>query len=321
MPIFLVSVVFFGITLNLAGAVDFFKNRRPKTPLSITVVHLYALNILLALTQPMMNSISSFFPGRSGWLWGNRVCDLYLLANIMLNCLILNSHGLLALNRTWAILSPFTYRRLVSRKLSLQVIAGLWVYVVLPEFPFWPMDAVEYRKPVEKFSCMINANAQPVYNSIAQLVHYTFPVGVVWVAFVVVILHKIGRRSKLTSVNPVIASASDTGATAAITAGTHARREQVPCSVIIGPGRKTAKEREARSFVVLTILTVGVTVCYGPHTVFAALRNFAVSIEESPSFRQTVGIMVSCQVVLDPVLLIWTLRNANCRKKTGAIEH
>ncbi|OWA51909.1 hypothetical protein BV898_16370 [Hypsibius exemplaris] len=298
MPTFIVCIVVFGVTLNGVGVVDFFRSHVPKTPFNINIVHLLSLNIVLVLTQQVMNSIGVFYPGRRGWLLGNRACDLYLFCNTMLNALIVNSHGLLALNRTWAIMHPFSYRSHNTNKLSVQLIAWLWIYILLMELPLWLMDLITYRKPVETNGCIINSLAQPVYNTVVVLFISTLPVLAVWVAYIVVIVYKIQRR-KVLRVRPFDNSASGTLQHAA------GAGENVGSGSAIGTGQRLAKKRQSRSFVIMTLLTVGVTVCYGPRTVLNALRSFT-NISTTSDVQQNTALLISCQVVVDPVLLMLT---------------
>ncbi|OWA51907.1 hypothetical protein BV898_16368 [Hypsibius exemplaris] len=292
-PVFMLFIVVFGVTLNGAGVVDFFKSRLPKTPLNINIVHLFSLNVVLGLTQQVMNTIGFFHPNRGGWVLGNRVCDLYMFCNTIFNALIVNTHGVLALNRTWAIMHPFSYRRLNTKTLSLQVIAGLWIYVLLVTLPLWLMDVIAYRKPVETSGCILNSAAQPVYNTVVVLLISTLPVVVVWVAFVAVIVYKIRRRTIL-RIRPVHSGGSGTG-------------NGDPAGSTIGVRRRLAKERQSWNFLIMTLLTVAVTVCYGPRTILNALRSFT-SISWSSDVQMTTGVLISCQVVVDPVLLMLTLK-------------
>ncbi|OWA51906.1 hypothetical protein BV898_16367 [Hypsibius exemplaris] len=295
---FFVCIALSGFTLNGLALARFITDR---TPFNIIIILLLSLNLFSSLTQWGLIALATLYRGRGKFFMGQRVCDLNLLANVIVSALLINTHGLLAVNRAWAVVHPFSYRRLHSQRGALRLVAGLCGYVILVTFPFWLMDAVTYRLPLEVNGCNMNIPAQAVYNVTASLLIYTLPVVVVWVAFVVVVLHtimRIRRRKRALRPRDVPLAGMSLDGTRTIpatnTTATTATKEP--------PG----KNPRWRSYTVLTLLTVSVTVCYMPRTIYAGLRLFIPSISD-PFFFQVASMLFACQLILDPILLTLTM--------------
>ncbi|OWA51914.1 hypothetical protein BV898_16374 [Hypsibius exemplaris] len=180
--IFMICIAISGVTLNGIGVIDFSRSRVPNTPLNFNIVHLFSLNIVLLLTQQAMNAINVFHPEHAPWMSGNRICDLYMFCSIILNVLIMNFHRLLALTRTWTIMHPLSYCSHNTSALPLQLLTGMWIYVLLVTLPLRLMDVFTYRKPMQTYGCIFNSAAQLAYKTVIVLVISTLPVVVVWMA-------------------------------------------------------------------------------------------------------------------------------------------
>ncbi|OWA51905.1 hypothetical protein BV898_16366 [Hypsibius exemplaris] len=287
---FLLFIAIAGVSFNGIALLRFMKDRTLLNPFTIKVILLLTLNVISCLTQWGLSAVAILYSGRGKWVLGNRACDLFLLSNCVVNALIMNTHGLLAVNRAWAVLHPFSYRRHHSQRLALQIVAGLIVYCILVMVPFWLMDAVTYRLPLDVNGCTPNVDAQAVYNVATALVVFALPVAVVWVAFFVVMVNKLARlrRSRrVLLVHPV--KESTNGATG-----------------LTSDEKQLAKRSRWQGYLVLTILSVSVTVCYGPRVVYATLRLFIPSISH-PFFFQVASMLFALQIVLDPILLSLTI--------------
>ncbi|OWA51904.1 hypothetical protein BV898_16365 [Hypsibius exemplaris] len=295
---YLLFIAVAGVSFNGLAILRFVNDRTLLSPFSIQIIALLVLNFISAITQWTLSAVAILFSARGKWTLGSGTCDLYLFSNAVVSALIMNTHGLLALNRTWAVLHPFSYRRLLSQRRALQIVAGLFALIILGLFPFWLMDAVIYRLPLPVQGCTMNVAAQAAYNVTAALLFYTLPVVVVWVAFIVVVGHKVAkvRRKHLHRVRPVKESADDKATNRPTTQQRGLDAEE----------RQRVKRSRWQSFLVLILLTVSVTVCYGPRIIYAALRLFIPSISH-PLFFQVASMLFAWQIVLDPILLSLTI--------------
>ncbi|OWA51020.1 hypothetical protein BV898_15522 [Hypsibius exemplaris] len=273
-------------TVLLAFVID----RRLCTPFNCLVLHLIFLDLLQSLTQNPLTVAATLYNGR--WVLGNRVCDFYLLTQALLNAAVINTHALIGLNRAWSILHCQSYRLRNSRRLALQLSAGLWLYIFTIYGPFWLLDAVFYRKPVTSVGCIINSAALPVYSFLVTLIFFTFPVFAILAAFATVFVQKSVRRRrwarKKSAISPAVNLQGD------VRAETEAQIQR--------------QKKRTRRYRILLFLTGSVTVCYLPRTVSVLIKYFAPDYW-NPGVHRITGIVYVFQVVVDPVLFTLTLEN------------
>ncbi|OWA51908.1 hypothetical protein BV898_16369 [Hypsibius exemplaris] len=273
-----------GFVLNLLSLVTFTRDR---TPFNIIVIQLLTINLVSSVTQWGLNAVIILYPGGVE----GRMCDLYLFSNTIFSGMIRNTHGLMAVNRVWAVLHPFSYRRLHTSRLALGICLGLCVYVFLTMFPYFLLDALKYR---EAKGCALNVAAQVAYTVAGPLVLSSLPMAVVWVAFVVVTAKRIACRRHGNGIRDMRPSRTNI-----VSANVHT----------IPPAHSEngrLRKRQWRSTLLLAILTISITVCYGPRTVFLVLKLFWPSTA-STSFFQVANMLFACQIVLDPILLTLTM--------------
>src|SRR5207253_5010138 len=95
-----------------------------------------------------MDLIASLHAGR--WLLGNQACTLYRYVIFIVEAGMFHAHALIALNRTWALVRPHSYRTIHSTRTAMGFCAAVWVYLHLTMVPEFVIETVNYRLPVEK---------------------------------------------------------------------------------------------------------------------------------------------------------------------------
>ena len=158
----LATIAVLGALLNGTALIVFLRERALQTSFTLHVMHLLLLNVLCCLCQYSLAAVVNLnaSSGRH-WYLGGWLCDFYLLAQCMLNAGISNIHGLMAVNRAWAIIHPLSYRERNSKRLAVQLGAGLWAYLGMVEFPYWLMDKLYYRQPEALRGCIFNRYSDP----------------------------------------------------------------------------------------------------------------------------------------------------------------
>ncbi|OQV18018.1 putative CD109 antigen [Hypsibius exemplaris] len=277
---FLVIISILGALTNGTALLRFLKERALRSSFNIYIIHLLLLNFVFYTAQYSLTVVEALTPGR--WLLSDRVCDFYLFMQSMFNAATANMHGLMAATRAWAILHPLSYREWNSERFSLQVSAGMWVYLVLVELPYWAMNALWYRSRglTTTRTCLFNSLTSQVYSTATNLLIFTLPVLLVPVSFVTVVVAKVVRAHRRPSCPPTnaIAVANLSGGSAA------------------------ARPNRSNKFLLLTLLTVSVTVCSMPRTIYFLVRQIRPTFSV-PIYLAVGNAQPAAHAVVDPILL------------------
>ncbi|OQV20362.1 putative Melanopsin [Hypsibius exemplaris] len=185
MPVYSLIVSVFGFVCNLTALVAFLRDRTLHTSSNIHIMNLLLVNVISTLTQRPLALLTSLYGGQ--WFLGPRACDFYLYCNSLLGAAVLNTHGLIALNRAWAIVHPSSYRIRSTKRLTLLVYFVLWIYLALQAMPAILQPSLDGKYA----GCHYNNEGMEVYNIFIDVAVYIIPVMVVWLSFIVVSVHKV----------------------------------------------------------------------------------------------------------------------------------
>ncbi|OWA54811.1 hypothetical protein BV898_19205 [Hypsibius exemplaris] len=291
-PITFMVLAVVGVLANSAALFNLTQHHTLHTAFDISVMHLFLQNILSSGIQYSLLGAGALYPGP--WRLDKKACDLSLLSQIMLGAAVVNTHGLIALNRAWAILHPWSYRIYNTKRMAWFTCLGFWAYLLLLAFPFWLTDLINYRQAVGDYVCRINDAAQPRYAVFVLIWIYSMPIFLVLVVFVIVTLTKPGGKKRLGEKHGLkthrVAATGTSGGSASNGDPSRGGRAEV------------VRKRRARKFLMLTLLTTSVMACHGPLT---GLSIIALSLPgfSAPVYVFQVAVLLSgCQPVLDPVL-------------------
>ncbi|OQV15282.1 hypothetical protein BV898_10514 [Hypsibius exemplaris] len=306
LPIFSLTVSVAGFLLNTTVMVVFIRDRSLHGAFTVNIFHLLGLNITATLVQYPLAALATLYRGH--WHFDVRLCDLYLLSLCMLSAATLNTHGLIAVNRAWAIISPVSFRVGQSRLRSLAICFGLWVYLFLVEFPFWLLDILLFRsrEMTEEMTCNFNIAADPVYSSLTNILVYTVPVMMVWASFVVASTYRATRRVKARK--SILPLPNVLGMVPL------SRQKTTDGNIIAKPPNDSVSVREVdgrsnppcQRYFILALLTTSATVCYGPRIAFFVVKH-AIPGRWIPSYLLVANSLAACQTVVDPILFALTL--------------
>ncbi|OWA51915.1 hypothetical protein BV898_16375 [Hypsibius exemplaris] len=292
-PVCLLVLTVAGAPLNTWALFRLFQKRAVRTPYHSNVIHLLAVNLPSLHHPKCLWHPHNALPERS-----------------TIDSRSINTHGLIALNRTWAILFPYSYRRLLTPRLTHQLIFGLWVYVLLAEFPIWLLDTLFYRLPLKQNICILNVAGQPVYSAVSVIVLFMLPIVTLWLAFFVVFFNKLTRASRFGGLGGQVRQSNKVAVAvlkvddpitspASVLAPSH--------GLVSGVNAAAARRSHANAYIVLSLLTLSITACCGPRIMFSVLRAFIPSLPATLVFVQVTIVLSSCPIVLDPILFMLTL--------------
>ena len=313
----LTTIAVLGALLNGTALLVFLRERALRTSFTLHVMHLLLLNLLCCLFQYSLAAVVNLnASGSRPWYLDDGLCDFYLLTLCMLNAGISNIHGLMAINRAWAIIHPLSYRERNSKRLAVQLGAAMWVYLLLIMFPYWLLDELHYRQaPTTRQACQFNIAAVSVYGPLTALLVYTAPIVVVLLSFTVVMVDRVVRnrrkmRQRSANVVGILPGAGHTNAgcvtaaTVSFTVGGGAIELFPPA---LAAGQKAVRRPVySHKYMVLALLTASATVCYMPRTAYVMVNIFLPKFEV-PVYYEVTSILYSCELVVDPILFTLTL--------------
>ena len=313
----LATIAVLGALLNGTILLVFLRERALRTSFTLHVMHLLLLNLLCCIFQYSLGAVVNLNASASRrWYLDDGLCDLYLLTLCLLNAGISNIHGLMAINRAWAIIHPLSYRNRNSKRLTVQLGAAMWVYLLLMMFPYWLLDELHYRQaPTTRQACQFNSLAMSAYSPLAALLVYTAPIMVVLLSFAVVIVDRVvrnGRQKARRSANvigilPAVGHTNVGCVTAATISATVGGGALEPFPSALAAGQEAVwRPVHSHKYLVLALLTASATVCYMPRTVYI-LVNMCLPEYGAPTYYEVASILYSCELVVDPILFTLTL--------------
>ena len=165
--------ILFNCLLMLVFALD----RNLHTPFNVYLINLLTANLLLSTIQNPLEIINNVYP--TAFWPGPTVCTFYIYAQYVLQAGVSGAHILIAVNRTWAVLHPLSYRSIHSRWTAAALCAGMWVYIHVVLLPgvindarlryansrqviTEPPNAKKSRVPLKDFAKFLNVDANEI---------------------------------------------------------------------------------------------------------------------------------------------------------------
>ncbi|XP_055330546.1 D(1B) dopamine receptor-like [Paramacrobiotus metropolitanus] len=229
-------------------------------------------------------------------------CEAYIFARFSSDTLMMQCHVLITTNRLWAVLFPISYQQ-KHKKTTAKIICALpWVYINLFVLPGLIVDGVLYRTPKDNVLCVVNAANLLQQRFIYAMVglFYIAPLCIIVTAYPLIWYWRF-RRRRIGTLREVFPEDDGEGP---------ARRPRVPTG-------QSLRSVRSRSFLVLTLLTGCVCVCWTPQVInYCLILFFRV---RRTRFSVAVELLWSLQPALDPILFAMALRGF--REKVGACRN
>ncbi|OQV18807.1 hypothetical protein BV898_07064 [Hypsibius exemplaris] len=310
----ILSILFNGLLM-----VVFIYDHSLRTPFNVYLINLLIANLLCSIVQnplEIINTISSNF-----WL-GPQVCTLYQYAGYILQASVSGAHILIAVNRTWAVTHPISYRSIHSQVVAIALCLGMWTYIHLVLLPGILIDHLYYRMDMTKQKCFLDSSKQRTWAILIQVIVFNNPqlIMVLSLITVLVMRHIREGKKKLRRVEPApINNTAITGISPSTSlkfpqpsqrASTNGERSSAQ-----GTAKVVAAKRESNAYTVLGLLTISAVVCWTPLDALYTLEIF--STEQYPTFYQVAAILHAFQVVLDPIMFVVSSPNMRMNLRRG----
>ncbi|XP_055349771.1 uncharacterized protein LOC129596497 [Paramacrobiotus metropolitanus] len=222
--------------------IAFIVYRELRTSFTIYLLFLFCANIIYAVGQYPLEVIRQGFPG--GYWLPHSVCCLHMYLNYAFAPVAMHMHVLITLNRLWATTFPLSYKQVYSKKVAASLCVLMAVYVQLLCLPLVVLDFLYYHLPEREYGCIVNTEAQVVYSAVVAIVSTDVPVVVVLGAYPLLWYKEKQRRKTRLGMKAEMTTKTNLG----------------------GPADANTFRRKApstsRPFVILTLLTFSVTICW-----------------------------------------------------------
>lgn len=301
-------VLFFAVlSTNVPVLVCYVKNSHLRSnKFSFYLINLMTANIFHTLIDRPLDIAMLFNPN---WTHSSQFCTLFLYAAYVSKALMMQCHVLITLNRVWAIAYPISYQRYHSKRAVILVIGCEWLFVHILLLPGILVDGLKFRGPADNIHCLLNTDVsqQKDWNTAIQVILYIAPVFIVVLSYPFIWwkrrkwqLLRISSHKPLTDGDiPInkVASCEQMGTVEPVSFVL-----QDKDVVSVEPAEKMAIRpvRPSNSFIVLSLLTASVSICWTPLVVFYTIYLFA-SINLKQLYN-VAHILFGLQPVLDPIL-------------------
>ncbi|XP_055328931.1 P2Y purinoceptor 4-like [Paramacrobiotus metropolitanus] len=255
---------------------------RPWTPFTIYVVLLTIANILNGILQ---NPASLLIKDALPFPLIRPFCIVHLFLRIPIGLLLPIGHMLICVNRIFAIVTPILYKRYHTKKLAYWISGLLILAAVFITVPGVLMDAQLYRTAMADNRCsmMFASSLMQLWSTVYGALFYNVPVMVITLSYPLFIWKKFCQRKR--NVRPT----------------EYNSRSVVSTNKATSTSAVKTRKASGRSFAILTVMTVSVTVCWTPSNVYFWIHS------QDFYFFAVVNLLKLLQSAIDPLLFLATM--------------
>ncbi|XP_055348571.1 allatostatin-A receptor-like [Paramacrobiotus metropolitanus] len=284
------------LCLNIGMLCVFIFRPALRSTFTVYIMALLSFNIFYCAGQYPLEVIRQTYPR---WWLSEHACRLYLYEIWVVCSATMHMHVLITINRLWAVVFPVSYRQNHTTKVAVLMCLGMVTYVHLVCFPLYIRDQLYFHQSASEHGCVMNIKEQNLYSTLVALIGYDLPIAFVVFAYPF-LLYKHKQRGR--SVHGATTGPSKTLPTSETRGSvSHAHRSRTN-SIHPHGGRKG----NVRPFLVLTLLTISVFVCWTPDTLFWTISCFT-TVTEFPTVETLTMVLYSMQAVMDPIIFAMSL--------------
>ncbi|XP_055340761.1 probable G-protein coupled receptor No18 [Paramacrobiotus metropolitanus] len=310
--------------LNGLALLVFVKEAHLRVHFNIYLINLALANFVYFAVEGPLDLINHTV---SVWYLGWNWCTVYMYGLWVVSLVQFLTHPLIALNRLWAIALPVHYRQNHTTRTALVCCLGTWVLGHLVGLPGIILDAAYYRKPIDgPDGCVVNPDV-PGQAAWMLVVQFFSVAAEAIVVGVFPLIWWLQRRRKRVG-HFMLKSEHRPGG--AHTVHTHldvehkdhsshhshqshdrARARSRGNSVapnLIEKRDVAASRKHMHAFLLLTLLTISVFLCWSPSVIYFTAVAFAPNIT-NPSIDSSVTLLYNFQAVMDPILFTLSLKD------------
>ncbi|XP_055336755.1 rhodopsin, GQ-coupled-like [Paramacrobiotus metropolitanus] len=265
----------------------FIINKSLRTPFNVYIMALLSANIVFVAVDGPLKLLTYPYPD---WRLGAAVCTLRIYTVYIIAAMAIHFHLLITLNRAWAMFWPLSYRKYHSTAVAWWVSGVTVFYLHVLLLPGILLDAVYYRIPVEK-GCWLDSSPQFAWATFTSWLVFIVPKVFIPICYPLLWRKEMRRRRRIVAAQQFAEL-------------TMTSTPPVPADMATATTRP--QRSHLRPFIVLTLFTISIIVCWMPSLMYYQLLNF-VSMDRLKTFGKVADILYSLQGLLDPVFVCLSL--------------
>ncbi|XP_055355783.1 rhodopsin-like [Paramacrobiotus metropolitanus] len=265
----------------------FLVDKSLRTPFNVYIMTLLSANIIYAGIDGPLKILTFPYPT---WRLGAEVCTLRIYSGYIIAAMAIHFHLLITLNRAWALFWPLSYRNYHSTTVAWWLCGGTVFYLHVLLLPGIILDAVYYRVPADK-DCWLDSSRQFAWATFTSWWVFVAPKLFIPICYPFLWRKEMQRRAR----------------TAATQRFAEMTMAQTPCTSADVATAPLAQRGSSRGFIVLTLFTISIIVCWMPSLLYFQLLNF-IPMDRLQTFAKVAGVLYALQGLLDPVFVCLSLR-------------
>ena len=302
-----IFILVVGGALNVSLLLVFIKRRSLRNSFGVYLMNLLITDIVLVFVHGPFNLIDKY---ASTWDLGWEVCALYNHLGYTYQNLIIIAHFLIAANRIWAVIFPFSYRIHHSTKLAIWLCFAPWVFLYIVNILVVITTTVITPGSIDgTHKCNLDTKVMGIWGPLTEILFFDMPMLIVILAYPVVCYcsffsHRIVRvvpktdykMSEPTVHRITVASVSGT-VIEEVTVQQQASVDNQLC--ICG---RPLNNGSATGFVTLTLMTASVILFLLPKEAYYTWILF--SSYDPPGFKVIADVLQRLTTVFIPILVV-----------------
>ncbi|GAV03879.1 hypothetical protein RvY_14248 [Ramazzottius varieornatus] len=298
-----------GGILNLTVLTVFISRRSLRNSFGVYLMNLLVVDSTLVLLHGPFNLIDKYYPS---WTLGHRVCSFVNYMSYAYQNLIILGHFLIAFNRVWAVVFPFSYRTHHTTKVAVALCASAWIILNICNIPVAIITTVITPGAINgTLRCDIDPERLGVWDPISQILLFDIPILCVILAYPVVCYKSFfsNRQQKvapLAGTHTMVRGRQGTHFPTDKTSAHHGEREgedhreKDRRTRIVVCGR--ALNGSPTGFLTLTLTTCSFILCLMPKEAYYTWL-MATDIDP-PGVADIVDVLHRLTTVFDPLLVV-----------------
>ncbi|GAV03735.1 hypothetical protein RvY_14120 [Ramazzottius varieornatus] len=313
MPVVAIFALIFGAIFNVTVLVTFLKHRHLRNSFGIYLMNLLIIDIILVFIHGPINIMDKY---GSSWTLGWKLCAFQSYMGYTYQNLIIIAHFLIALNRVWAVVFPFSYRTHHTKKVAIGLCFSVWLALNICNVPVaLTVTVLTPGSTNGTVVCDIDTETLGAWNYISQLFMFDTPILCVILAYPVVCYKSFfsdrktrTRRTAVSQSQPVTLHRTMQNGYDDNENGKTVGGSVKPAPKVLVCGR--ILNGSATGFLTLTLMTASVIICLMPKEAYYTTLLFTDNAP--PGFNVIADVLERLTTVCDPMLVV--LGNSELRK-------
>ncbi|XP_055344045.1 adipokinetic hormone/corazonin-related peptide receptor variant I-like [Paramacrobiotus metropolitanus] len=289
--------------LNLAALILQFLPQTQITSFAIYLIVICSSNVVyLAVVRPI-GTLSSL---TNTWTGGHSLCVIFLYFQKVVSVIPVLAHVLISINRLWAIKYPMSYRQHHHKKVAILLCLTMIGYVHLVPFPAFLVDFFYCNPPEKQRGCQPITGSMIHWSRTDFVLHRLIPLVFIVGVYIYIIVRRWQRRREVTDQDAGNRGSSQnctSARTAVLAAAERARAGTWRTRPMTGVIRR----RRVKPFIVLTMTSVSVLICWIPADVYWFAMVY-LDVRLSSAVFSVATTLYSVQMIFDPLMWFFSLR-------------